>query len=335
MVEDQFASVGVTRLMEPLTETLVQRFDNEPEAASRLITMGGELAVNLLLAALTLIATAWLSGFLSKLIKNGIARYSQHHSGDTTLSSFVGSIVRYGIWIIGLIAVFQQLGVQTTSILAVLGAASLAIGLALQGALSNVAAGVMLLVLRPYRVGDVVEIYGRTGTVRNLDLFVTQMTAADGLRLTVPNSKVLGEMIINYTTSGKRRMELHFGIDYEDDLDKALAVLLDVAGDEPRLLENPAPWARVTALQDSSVRVTLRAWTNSDDIGDAEADMIKAIKERFDAEGLIFPYPHQVGLSRGELKAATPLDPVAADAPEEPRGGVTSPKRKPAARNDA
>ena len=147
--------------MPSLTEELTTRFDNDPEATSRLIAMGGELAVKLVLAIVILAVTAWLSGFLSKVIRNAIGRYSQHHSGDTTLSSFVGSVVRYGVWIIGLIAVFQQVGVQTTSILTVLGAASLAIGLALQGALSNVAAGVMLLILRPYRVGDTVELNGR------------------------------------------------------------------------------------------------------------------------------------------------------------------------------
>lgn len=288
--------------MPSLTEDLTSRFDNDPDATARLISMGGELAVKLVLAVVILGITFWLSGFLSKLIRNAMGRFSQHHSGDTTLSTFVGSIVRYAIWIIGLIAVFQTLGVQTASILTVLGAASLAIGLALQGALSNVAAGVMLLILRPYRVGDLVEINGQKGRVRNLDLFITEMTAPDGLRLTVPNSKVLSDMIINYTASGKRRTEIHFGIDYDDDINHALDLLLQCAREDERVMTDPAPWAKVTALLDSSVQVTLRAWTTATDIGDTEVDLIKRVKEVFEAEGLSFPYPHQVGLTRQEQR---------------------------------
>lgn len=290
--------------MPSLTEELTTRFDNDPDATARLISMGGEFAVKLLLAIVILAATFWLSGFLSKLIRNAMGKFSQHHSGDTTLSTFVGSIVRYGIWIIGLIAVFAQLGVQTASILTVLGAASLAIGLALQGALSNVAAGVMLLILRPYRIGDLVEINGRKGRVRNLDLFVTEMTAPDGLRLTVPNARVLGDMIINYTASGKRRAEINFGIDYDDDMNRALELLLQCAAEDDRVMKDPAPWAKVTALLDSSVQVTLRAWTSATEIGDTEVDLIKRVKEVFEAEGLSFPYPHQVSLDRVQQRGA-------------------------------
>lgn len=294
--------------MPSLSEELTTRFDNDPDATARLIGMGGELAVKLVLAIVILAVTAWLSGFLSKLIREAMGRYSERHSGDTTLSSFVGSVVRYAVWIIGLIAVFQQVGVQTTSILTVLGAASLAIGLALQGALSNVAAGVMLLILRPYRVGDTVELNGREGIVTKLDLFQTELRAFDGLVLVMPNAKVLGEMIINYTASGKRRMELHFGIDYDDDLDKALEVLVRCAGEDERVLKDPAPWAKVTALADSSVEVTLRAWTHANGFIDAKYDMIRRVKLAFDAtDGLSFPYPQQVELSRSEARGGQPV----------------------------
>lgn len=289
--------------MPSLTEQLTTHFDNDPEATTRLIAWGGELAVKLVVAVLILMVTAWLAGFLSKSIRNAMGRYSQRHSGDTTLSSFVGSLVRYAIWIIGLIAVLGQVGVQTTSILTVLGAASLAIGLALQGALSNVAAGVMLLILRPYRVGDTVELGGREGRVRKLDLFTTELTAFDGLSLILPNSKVLGDMIINYTTSGRRRMEVHFGIDYDDDVDLAIKTLLRCASEDERVLKDPAPWARVTALNDSSVQVTLRAWTSAAVYVDTRFDMIRTVKLAFDdIKGLSFPYPHQVALTRAEAR---------------------------------
>ncbi len=192
---------------------------------------------------------------------------------------------------------------QTTSILTVLGAASLAVGLALQGALSNVAAGVMLLILRPYRVGDTVELGGRDGKVRKLDLFTTELLAFDGLSLVVPNSKVLGDMIINYTTSGRRRMELHFGIDYEDDVDLALETLLRCAAEDERVLKDPAPWAKVTALNDSTVQVTLRAWASAAVFVDTKFDMVRRVKLAFDGiAGLSFPYPHQVALTRGEAR---------------------------------
>ena len=292
--------------MPNLTEELSARFDNDPEATSRLIAMGGELAVKLVLALVILAVTAWLSGFLSKLVRNGMSRYSQHHTGDTTLASFAGSVVRYAIWIIGLIAVFGQLGVQTTSILTVLGAASLAIGLALQGALSNVAAGVMLLILRPYRVGDTVELNGRTGKVRKLDLFTTEVSQFDGLLLVMPNAKVLGEMIINYTASGTRRMEINVGIDYEDDLDKALELLRQVADEDERVLKTPAPWTKVTGFLDSSIQVTLRCWTAAPVLFDTQMDLNKRIKEVFDANGVSIPYPHQVALTRGEARGEGP-----------------------------
>ncbi len=197
------------------------------------------------------------------MVRRAIDRLPSKNANDTTLQSFAGSMAqRWGVMIVGLIAVMQQLGVQTTSILAVLGAASLAIGLALQGALSNVAAGVMILILRPYRVGDVVEINGRTGTVKSLDLFGTFLSDADNLDIFVPNSKVFGEVIINYSTPGSRRMELNFRVDYADDLDQALGVLLACAK-RPISASWPSrlPDAKVVlALADSAVIVTLHAW---------------------------------------------------------------------------
>jgi small conductance mechanosensitive channel len=202
--------------------------------------------------------------------------------------------------IVGLIAVLQQLGVQTTSILAVLGAASIAVGLALQGTLSNVASGVMLLFLRPYRVNDYVEINGRQGTVKSLDLFTTELVTGDGLKLIMPNGKVFGEMIINFNTLGTRRMQPNFVIDHQDDIDQAMGIMCRLAAEEPRVLKDPAPWAGVTAITDKGVQMTLRAWTAAPVVGDTESDMIHKIKDAFTAEGLRFPYPHQVGVTRQE-----------------------------------
>src|SRR6185312_9563691 len=167
----------------------------------------GGLAVNLALAGLILAGTLWAASWLSTLAGRAIQRAHRHSPPDATLQSFVTSLVRYVVVIIGLIAVLQQLGVKATSVIALLGAGSLAIGLAMQGSLSNVAAGVMLLVLRPYRVGDVVEINGKVGTVRRLDLFMTELSDPDDLNVFMPNGKVFGEMIVNYSTPSRRRME--------------------------------------------------------------------------------------------------------------------------------
>jgi small conductance mechanosensitive channel len=289
---------------------LFAKMTTEPQAMRGLVDMFGHLAVNLVTALLILVATLWLSRFVSNLVKRSFVLGRRRRRVDVTLSNFISSVVRYLVLIVGLIAVLGQIGVQTTSILAVLGAASLAVGLALQGTLGNVAAGVMLLLLRPYRVNDFVEINGRVGTVRALDLFTTELVSPDGLKLIMPNGKVFGDMIINFNTLGTRRMELKFGIDYADDIDKALAILLRLAAEDPRILPDPEAMAVVTALTDHSVIVTLRAWTTALDLGDAESDMIKAVKETFTREGLKFPYPHQIALTRaefvGEADAAKP-----------------------------
>jgi small conductance mechanosensitive channel len=154
----------------------------------------------------------------------------------------------------------------------------------------------MLLILRPYRVGDQVEIMGRTGRVHALTLFTTELTSYEGLKLILPNGKILVELIVNFSARGRRRFEVTFGIDYQDDLDRALAVLVDCAKEDARIMADPAPWAKVTALGDNAVTVTLRAWVKPNDYVDAMPDMIKRVKERFDREGFAFPYPHQVAV---------------------------------------
>jgi small conductance mechanosensitive channel len=281
--------------------TDIANFAQDEALARRYIDMAGQFAVNLVTALLILLFTLWLSGKLSKLIKRRMAATGRRRRVDLTLANFIASLVRYLVVIVGLIAVLGQLGVQTTSILAVLGAASIAVGLALQGTLSNVAAGVMLLFLRPYRVNDYVEINGRQGTVRSLDLFTTELVTGDGLKLIMPNGKVFGEMIINFNTLGTRRMQPNFVIDHQDDIDLAMATMMRLAAEDERVLKDPAPWAGVTALTDHGVQVTLRAWTTAAVVGDVESEMIHKVKDAFTAEGLRFPYPHQVGVTREEF----------------------------------
>lgn len=275
-----------------------QALTGDPDSLRTLFGIVAVFSVRLIVAGLILGVTLWLAGRMARLVERGMARVNKGGSTDPTLTKFVAGFARYLIIAIGLVAVLQQLGVQATSVIAVLGAASLAIGLALQGTLGNVAAGVMILLLRPYRVGDHVELSGRQGTVTAIDLFNTRLAEFEGMTLYVPNGKVFGDLIVNFSKSGRRRFELTFTVDYEDDLDLALEKMLEVARADPRVLRDPEPWAKVTATADSGVNVSMRCWASTADWFNTKWDLLKAVKETFDAAGLRFPYPHQVQVDR-------------------------------------
>jgi len=272
----------------------------------KLIDMAGNFAINLAVAliilAVTLMASRWASGMTRRAL--GRMRGVRH---DPTVLNFASQVVRAIVLMVGLIAVLQRLGVQTTSILAVLGAASLAVGLALQGTLSNVAAGVMLLVLRPYRVGEVIDLNGVSGVVQRLDLFTTTLSNANNYRITVPNSKVLSDVIINLTGQGARRIEINFTVGYSVDLNQARSVLAGVAKAHGKVLGDPVPWTGVTGLLDSAVQITLHAWVKTDDWWQTQADLMQAGKEALDAAGIEIPFPHQVEVPYdcGQSKAAS------------------------------
>ena len=289
----------------PFFEMVGMALSGDPVMLRSLAANLAAFSIRLLVALLILAVTLWLARRLGALAERGLTRFHGHqHATDRTLAVFVSTLVKYVVVAIGLVAVLQQLGVQATSVLAVLGAASLAIGLALQGTLSNVAAGVMILLLRPYRAGDRVELNGRQGKVAGMDLFNTRLIDYDGLTLYLPNGKVFGDMIVNLSQAGRRRIELTFGVDYEDDLDLALATLIELAAADPRVFEDPKPWAKVSATADSAVNVMLRCWTRPDEWNDVKFDLTKQVKETFEARGLSFPYPHQVSIGRVEARPA-------------------------------
>ena len=279
----------------PLGDQIYSFLFGGPQAWWPLLTAAVHALLNLAVGLGMLVVTLWVAGWASRVAREATGRL-QGRAPDAVLQGFVGSLVRYVVVIIGLIAVLQQIGVQTTSVLAVLGAASLAIGLALQGGLSNVAAGLMILLLRPYRIGDRVEINGKVGRVRGLDLFVTRLDDLDNSAVFIPNSKAFGDIIINYSMNPNRRIVMDFNIDYADDVDLALATLVDCAAADPRIDSSPAPWAKVTNLGDSAVTVTLRAWTSPDGYIDTRFDLIKVIRAALEAAGFTFPYPHQVAV---------------------------------------
>lgn len=260
---------------------------------AKLTEMAGDLAVNLLISALILVATVLLAKWAGRVVRRMAGRMGglKH---DQTVVSFIAQVARVAVYVIGFIAVLQRLGVQTTSIIAVLGAASLALGLALQGTLSNVAAGVVLLILRPYRVGDVIEVGGASGSVQRLDLFVTQISNANNHKIVVPNGKVLGDVIVNLSGQGTRRIEIHFTVGYGSNLKQARHVIATAAAAREKVLPDPAPWAGVTGLLDSAVQVTLHAWVKSDDWWHTQSELYEQVKVALDAANVEIPFPHQV-----------------------------------------
>ena len=262
---------------------------------AKLVDMAGDFAINLGVAVLILVATLFLSRWASSAARRALSRVRGFRH-DPTVLSFAVQVVRVVVVIIGLIAVLQRLGVQTTSIIAVLGAASLAVGLALQGTLSNVASGLMLLVLRPYKVGDVIDVGGVAGTVQRLDLFTTQLSNANNHKIVIPNSKVLSDTVTNVTGQHTRRIEINFTVGYGDDLNAARAVLAGVAEAHEKVLHDPVPWTGVTGLLDSAVQITLHAWVKVGDWWQTQADLMQAGKEALDAAGIEIPFPHQVAV---------------------------------------
>ena len=280
----------------PLGDQIQHLVSAGPQAWEPLLAAIVHGLLTLAVGAGILVVTIWVAGWASRLTREALGRFHGRTAPDAVLQGFASSLVRYTIIVIGGIAVLQQVGVQTTSILAVLGAASLAIGLALQGGLSNVAAGVMILLLRPYRIGDGVQIAGVVGRVHGLDLFVTRLHDLQNSVVFIPNSKALSEVVVNYSMLPVRRIDMDFGIDYSDDEELALALLIETAKADPQIVDDPAPWAKITSLKESSVTVTLRAWTSPAGYRDTEFDLIKAVKKRFQAEGLSFAYPHQVAV---------------------------------------
>lgn len=287
--------------------------------------LAGDFAVNLSIAAIILVATVIGAKWASRLTRRALSRIRGFRH-DPTVLSFAVQVVRVVVYIIGFIAVLQRLGVQTTSIIAVLGAASLAVGLALQGTLSNVAAGVLLLVLRPYKVGDVIDIGGASGTVQRLDLFTTQMSNANNHKIVVPNSKVLGDVIVNLTGQQTRRIELLFTVGYSANLKQARAVIAGVAEAHELVLADPAPWAGVTTLLDSGVEVTLQAWVKVDDWWQVKSDLVHGVKEALDAAAIEMPFPHQVAVPY-EPPAPGP-DPVEKPKPEPTPQPAAPPRRR-------
>jgi small conductance mechanosensitive channel len=259
------------------------------------ITELGPLALNCIKAIAILVVGYILSRLVHRWIRWAALK---SETIDDTLGYFFGSLGRYLVLIVTLITVLQLFGIQVASLIAVLGAATLAIGLALQGTLSNIAAGVMLVIFRPYKLEDYVDIGGTSGTITDLTLFFTQLRTPDNVQIIMPNSTSWGAVITNYSFYSKRRLDLTFGIDYGDNADKAMEIITTVANSDDRVFDDPAIWVKVTNLGDSSVDITTRMWCTADDYWTLKFDLTKEIKEAFDKGGISIPYPHQVEIRK-------------------------------------
>jgi len=241
-------------------------------------------------AVLILIIGTWISRSVSKRVKKAILK---NEKIDSTLAPVVGNVTRILIVIITLLAVLNQFGIQTTSLIAVLGAAGLAVGLALQGTLSNVASGVMLLILRPFKAGDVVKVNGNVCIVDEMGLFICKFKSPDGINIYLPNSSVWGSEIQNFTQNENRRTDLVIGISYTDDINKAFDAVRDELVKESKILTEPDYLIAVDSLGDSSVNILIRYWTKTGDVFPLKFEMTKKIKERFDQESISIPFPQR------------------------------------------
>ncbi|MBT4395055.1 MAG: mechanosensitive ion channel [Acidiferrobacteraceae bacterium] len=243
------------------------------------------------LAAIVILTLGlWLSGRVASIINKG-AKRSRHI--DDTLRPFLSSLARYAILIVTIISVLARVGVQTTSIVAALGAMGLAVGLALQGTLQNISAGLMLLVLRPFQVGDYIDASGISGTVETIGLFSTEMTTYDGIYQAVPNVSLWNTSILNYSRLPTRRLDVPVGIAYEDDIEKAMALLLDHLQQDSRVMSEPAPQVLVTGLGESSVDLSLRCWTQRTDFWTLKFELNKNAKLWLDTAGISIPFPQR------------------------------------------
>jgi len=247
-----------------------------------------DYSVNVATALLIAIAALWISGVVRNRI---VALGARYRHLDDTLFHFLGSLARYGVLTIAVIFILGRFGIQTTSLVALLGAAGLAVGLALQGTLSHLAAGVMLILFRPFKLGDFIAAGGNSGTVKAITLFTTEIATLDNVQIIVPNGNIWSQPITNYSVYQTRRVEIVFGVSYGADLAKAEATIREVIAADERINAEPAPFVMVTALNSSSVDFTMRVWCASSDFFALKCDLTRKVKEAFDAADIEIPFP--------------------------------------------
>jgi small conductance mechanosensitive channel len=231
--------------------------------------------------------------WIARFLVGAVDKVAEKKELDATLCKFLSSIIKNLLYIIVILAALDVAGIQTTSFVAILGAAGLAVGLSLQSTLSNFVSGIMLIIFRPIKVGDVINGAGVTGTVEKIGIFSTEMIDPDNKVIIVPNSKLFSDNITNYSTRSTRRVDMVFGISYSDDIDKAKSVVYKVLSDDARILETPVPQIVVGELADSSVNIFVRPWVSSSDYWGVYFDLNEKIKKGFDSNGITIPFPQR------------------------------------------
>jgi len=253
------------------------------------LTMLMPWAIRIGIALAIFIVGRWIARWLTNMVRKVMAKSNM----DEMLINFLGNIIYMVLLLAVVMAALDNLGIQTTSLLAVFGAAGLAVGLALKDSLSNFSSGVMIILFRPFKVGDFIEAGGATGVVEEVRIFATIMKTGDNREIIVPNSQIYSGTITNYSAKATRRIDLVFGIGYDDDIAKAKQIMDDIMKQDDRILADPAPAVAVGELADSSVNFNVRPWVNSGDYWPVRADLLEKIKLAFDANGISIPYPQQ------------------------------------------
>ncbi|MHC4237101.1 MAG: mechanosensitive ion channel family protein [Planctomycetota bacterium] len=290
------AAIAVEEVTEPAPEdslTVALDGGSMTEVAENLQAYLAKNGVDLLLKLLAAAAIFFIGRFVANLIANLVYKAMAKTKVDPTLNKFVKNLLYTGLLAFVIISALNALGVDTASAAVILGAAGLAVGLALQGSLSNFAAGVLMIIFKPIRVTDFVEVGGATGTVKEIGIFNTFLNGPDNVRIIVPNAQVTGANITNYTVNGTRRVDLVIGVSYEDDIKKAKEVMLGVLKEHPKVLDTPEPFVGVKELADSSVNYAVRPWCKAADYWDVYFDITENVKIALEANGLTIPFPQR------------------------------------------
>jgi len=245
---------------------------------------------------LTALITAFVGWWVIRLVDIGVAKFFDKKDYDRTLEQFLEDFISIALKVILLVMVITQLGVETSSLIAMLGAAGLALGLALQGSLSNFAGGILILIFKPFKVGDFISAQGVEGTVKQITVFNTKLTTFSNQAVVIPNGNLSNDKIINYSSEPIRRENLIIGISYSSNIQKAREVVLELCTNDSRIIkeEEKMPAVLVNELAESSVDLAIRYWTNTDEFWPTRFEMVENIKRRFDEEGIEIPFPHRV-----------------------------------------
>jgi small conductance mechanosensitive channel len=264
-------------------------YTNPDQVLTLIQDQGTEVGMMLLAAALIFLIGRWLAHLVVDMVRKALAKTEM----EDTLERFLCNILNAFLMTVVIIATIGALGVETTSLLAMLAAAGLAVGLALQGALSNLASGVLIVAFRPYKVGDFIEGGGVSGSIDEVQIFTTILNTPDNKKVIIPNSQMMNGIITNYSAHDTRRVDLVFGCSYSDDIDKVYKVLEEIIAAENRILQDPAPSIALNTLADSSVNFNVRPWVKKEDYWAVYNGLTEQVKRRFDAAGLNIPFPQQ------------------------------------------